>query len=327
LEALRAQSETNADESTAPADLASDRMIVGIYELESATWFFKILGPIQQVTKSEGEWKPFLQGVTFENGEPQWELPPGWKTAEDKPMRFATLEIGDFNPPLELAISSLSANQDRLLNTNRWRGQLGLAALDAARLDENLNRLDSLENNLMLFDATGKSSGDMLPPFAGAGSTNRQPGLPESAVSSRRDSEVRFDTPDGWEKGRTSGMVPVRLQRNSGEKTAQITVITLPAAANEWEPNAKRWASEIGLSALTTDELTKLTSPIEVDGSNGKLLNLLDVQTGSGNATIAGMVKRNGTAWFLKLTGDKELVTESEAAFRAFLGTLKFPGN
>ena len=138
---------------------------------------------------------------------------------------------------------------------------------------------------------------------------------------------MRFDTPDGWEKGQTSGMVPVRLQRNSGEKTAQITVIQMPAAANEWEPNAKRWAGEIGLSALTTDELTKLTSPIEVDGSNGKLLNLLDVQTVSGNATIAGMVKRNGTAWFLKLTGDKELVTESEAAFRAFLGTLKFPGN
>ncbi len=228
-------------------------------------------------------------------------------------MRFATLEIDDFDPPLELAISSLSANQDRLLNVNRWRGQLGLAAIEAVQLDENLNPLDSVENNLMLFDATGKSSGGTLPPFAGARGAradNRACLIPLLPVGD--DSGVRFDTPDGWQKGKTSGMVPVRLQRLSGEKTAQITVIQLPAAANEWEPNAKRWAGEIGLSAMTTDELTNLTSPIEVDGTTGQLLNLSDIPTASGNTTIAGMVKRNGIAWFLKLTGDKELVTRTK---------------
>ncbi len=80
LETLRAPSKTEADESGSPAEFASHRMVVGVYELERATWFFKILGPIQQVTQSEGEWKSFLQAVTFENGQPQWELPPGWKT-------------------------------------------------------------------------------------------------------------------------------------------------------------------------------------------------------------------------------------------------------
>ena len=299
-------------------------MVVGLFELESATWFFKIIGPSEQVTQVEQEWKPFLSGVRFENGQPKWDLPKGWRMAKDRPMRFATLEFGDFDPPLELAISSLAANQDRLLNVNRWRGQLGLTEIDETGLQENLSQLGSAENAGLLFDAVGKSTGAMMPPFAGGPFSGQ---TPPGNVADTKSPGVLFDLPDGWIEGKISDMVPVRLQRTEGEETAQITVIPLPAAANEWEPNAQRWAREVGLTEMTVNELNEVTSQIEVDGKDGQLLNLSGVASESERSTIAGMVKYNGTAWFLKLSGDKQLVKENEDLFAEFLSSLKLPNN
>jgi hypothetical protein len=101
----------------------------------------------------------------------------------------------------------------------------------------------------------------------------------------------------------------------------------MPAAANEWEPNAKRWAGEVGLSRLTPAELNTLTREIEVDGHAGQLLDLTKKESDSANSTIAGMIKRAGIAWFLKLTGDKQVVQESEQEFNDFLNSLRFPKN
>ena len=165
LEALRSPQNplvSNSLESQSP----TDRMVVGLYELETGTWFFKIVGPLDYVEQTESAWKSFLGSVKFEDGKPVWKLPDGWKSAGERPMRFATLQIGEFDPPLEVAVSSLSANQDRLLNVNRWRGQLGLREINANQLDDNLKKLKSAENSVLIFDASGRSSGGMMPPFA-----------------------------------------------------------------------------------------------------------------------------------------------------------------
>ncbi len=76
-------------------------MVVGLFELASGTWFFKIVGPLDKVKQTESAWKSFLGSVKFEDGKPVWELPAGWKAAKERPMRFATLQIGEFDPPLE----------------------------------------------------------------------------------------------------------------------------------------------------------------------------------------------------------------------------------
>jgi hypothetical protein len=333
LEALQEPAQPIAQTPTTEKRTPTDRMVVAIFSLDDATWFFKLNGTIEQVEKTQSQWKPFLESVAFANGQPTWKLPEGWTEGDEKPMRFATLRIDDFDPPLELAISSLGSNQDLLLNVNRWRGQMGLSPISQSELDQDTSNLASPTQSAVLFDVVGNLSGggmmapfanrgDVRPPFAGSNSSNVPPRISTPPPAS--DSKFRFDTPAGWELGATSGMVPVRLQTSVDGKKVQITVIGLPAAANRWEPNAQRWASQAGLDSLTDEELESLTSPIKIDGASGKLIKLIN-STADSQAIIAGMVKRGETAWFVKLTGDEPLVSDSEATFGDFLKSLKFP--
>lgn len=335
LEALRERESETTATSTTDSNVftgePSDRMVVGMYALDDATWFFKINGPIEDVKKAEPQWRPFLKSVEFEEGKPKYELPKGWTEGPDRPMRFATLKLGDFEPPLEMAISPLGPGQDVLLNVNRWRGQMGLPPVSDAELDTCTSKLESDANSAILFDVAGRFSGGMRAPFAGgghppfAGPMTRPPAASEttSAPSGTDKSGFDFDIPEDWESGRTSSMVPVRLTKKDEEKTAEITVVGLPASANKWEPNVERWAGQVGLTELTDADYESRTQEIKVDGVTGKMVTLIPKQ--GERALIAGMVKRDGRAWFLKLAGDKSVVEDSQEIFDTFVTTLKFP--
>ncbi len=140
----------------------TDRMLVAIYPLESAMWFFKINGTMEQVKPWETELIEFFESIKFEAGPPKWELPENWTMGEARPMRFATLRIGAANPPLELSISSLPAPQDVLLNINRWRGQMGLSTIKQDQLEDATRPLKSNVDNAILFDVVGKFGGGMM---------------------------------------------------------------------------------------------------------------------------------------------------------------------
>ena len=331
LETLHTTQQADATVVSAPSAAVSDRMVVAIYQLDEATWFFKLNGTNEQVQQTESQWKPFFEAAKFDNGSPQWDLPEGWRTGNDRPMRFATIVIGDFEPPLEMAISSLGPGQDLLLNVNRWRGQMGLPPIAKSQLNENTQPMKSNAKSALLFDVVGKQSSTMTPPFANL--TGRPNGpvadntLDSNTTSTATapDATVKFDTPDGWALGKTSQMVPVRLEKAVGEKTIQITIVRLPAAANEWQPNTQRWAGEVGMLKLSDDDIKSLTSDIIIDGIPGQLLKLIPTEEVNSRASIAGMVKQDETAWFLKLTGDKSLVIEHETVFVEFLKSLKLP--
>lgn len=70
------------------------------------------------------------------DGLPEWQVPAGWKAAGQKPMRLASFDIaGDGGAVADLSISAFPAAAGGLLpNVNRWRGQIGLEAVDEAGL-------------------------------------------------------------------------------------------------------------------------------------------------------------------------------------------------
>ena len=114
-----------------------------------------------------------------------------------------------------------------------------------------------------------------------------------------------------------------RLKKIVGEATAQITIIEL-TPTNEWQPNVQRWADEVGLGGLSEGQFESRTSELAVDGNEGKLIDLVDLETESPTATIAGMFKHKDSAWFLKLTGDKQVVNDSRDAFQEFIESIRF---
>ncbi len=307
------QSFTNPASATATQ---STRMVVAIFQNPEATWFFKVSGPSEQVTATEESWKTFFETISFEGNKPSWKIPSDWATGAEKPMRYATLKIGSFSPPLEMAISSLGPNQDLLLNANRWLGQIGLPPTSSENLNATIEPVKNGNSNYYLFDKTGRGSGKMTPPFAGGAPTPRPPA---SAPAPR----VKFETPEGWNTGQTNSMVKVRLTKEADGKKAQISVIEMPASANEWEPNVKRWQQQVGLGGLSETELSARVSEISIDGVEGQIVDLIDMNSDSDDGTIAAMIKLGDSAWFLKLSGNKDLVDANREAFKSFLDTLK----
>ena len=116
-----------------------------------------------------------------------------------------------------------------------------------------------------------------------------------------------------------------RFSRTEGEQTAQISVSSLPAAANKWLPNAARWAAQVGLDPANETKLLELTEAVTVDGVDGKLIRLIPEDKEGAKATIAVMIPKGPNAWFLKLTGDRGLVNRSEQVFDEFMKTVKLP--
>ncbi|MGK3946112.1 hypothetical protein ABK046_48155, partial [Streptomyces caeruleatus] len=84
--------------------------------------------------------EPFVKliaDVEFPEGQPKFNLPEGWQEQAGDQFRNSTILVGNTDPPLEVAVSSLgyAATQREpytLANVNRWRGQLGLEPWDAS---------------------------------------------------------------------------------------------------------------------------------------------------------------------------------------------------
>ncbi len=76
------------------------------------------------------------------DGLPAWQVPAGWKAAGPKPMRLASFDIPDAAGNGDVSISQLNGDGGGLLaNINRWRGQVGLPALEASALASNSKAL------------------------------------------------------------------------------------------------------------------------------------------------------------------------------------------
>jgi hypothetical protein len=67
---------------------------------------------------------------------PKWTPPSHWQPAGEKPMRLASFDIpGSGGAKGDVSISALGGGAGGLLaNINRWRGQVGLGAIDEAAL-------------------------------------------------------------------------------------------------------------------------------------------------------------------------------------------------
>ena len=328
LEALR---EPERPSRMPVAAMGEKRMVVAIFENADATWFFKINGPKNVVDASEDKWHSVIDSVSFEAGEPKWKA-ESWKTLGPKPFRHATLVVPETDPPLELAISSLGPDQDLLLNANRWLGQLSLPNATQDDLKSLMQSKDSGVEKYLLFEAIGKGSGQMTPPFAGGGNApfagNSAPFAGGGAMSADNPSfagtpppsKLKYDAPEGWTEGKTSSIVHARFSKNSDDAKAQITVTEM--ALNEWQPNAERWMEQVGLT-LDAEQIAARTKTISIDGTEGKLIDLVsdsDKELG----TFAAMVNRDGSTWFIKIMGNRKMVEENQTAFDEFLDSISY---
>ena len=290
------------------------RMLVGIFETKTKTWFFKLMGPVDQVAATESTFKKFLTNLKFVKDAPTWTLPDRWSDGGKRPMRHATLLIPtDAGDSLELAISNLDSGQDLVLNANRWLGQLDLPSVNQESIGSVISDAGDGDDKFLMFDATGSGSGQMTP------------GQPPKAPPAASKRDVEFELIDGWEEGNSNSIVKVRLIPKSNPEDGLITVVRMPADANEWVPNVQRWCGQVDAN-WDENKIEELTESITVDQIEGNLIRLVN-EIESDKRIVGVMVKKDQHAWFIKLMGSKSLVNSSTDDFLKFCKSLKLPGS
>jgi hypothetical protein len=342
----------------------TDRMLTAILPAGGEAWFFKVVGPIPAIDKHEKEINDFFTtvGVTTD-GKPKWQLPKDWKEGPAKPMRFATVLIPTDAKPLEIAVSSASwpgTPESVLANINRWRGQLQLPPTDAAHVNENTREAKTGDQTIMIVDLRGRSSGaGMMPPFAGGaapfagGAQNSPSGLPpghppldanspapptspnESRPATETADIPKFTAPNDWKplKVEAGGMRKAAFEVGDAAHNALVTVISFQTTEGPQigDPlqNVNMWRQNVGLPTIKQDELSKSTESIEIDGKPATYARAVPdpseaSQSKATLATLAAMTKTGNELWFIKLHGDRTIVTAQEDAFKSFLKSLRF---
>jgi hypothetical protein len=109
-------------------------------------------------------------------------------------------------------------------------------------------------------------------------------------------------------------------------KQADVSVIPLPGLAGSDLDNVNRWRGQVGLPGVSEAELAKLAQPVEIFGQPASLYELAGANAGSGEKTriLAAITRRDGAAWFFKMTGDDELVVQQKPVFIEFLKSVNF---
>ena len=142
--------------------------------------------------------------------------------------------------------------------------------------------------------------------------------------------KLTWKTPEGWNEVPPGEMRKASFNvKNKDGKQADVSVIPLPGAAGGDAANVNRWRGQMALPALPTDELTKLAESVKVGDQPGDLYDVSGTNTSSGEPAriLAVILRREGVAWFFKMTGDSQVVADQKPAFIEFLKSFQFaPG-
>lgn len=165
------------------------------------------------------------------------------------------------------------------------------------------------------------------PPQSQATPDTLPPGHPDISGAASSSPSLKWQLPAGWQKGPPSEMRAGSFQvKGANGKQADVSVIPLPGLAGGDLNNVNRWRGQVGLGPVPEEELSKLAQPVQIAGQPAQLFEQAGTNPASGakERILAAILRRDGVAWFFKMTGDDELVAQQKAAFIEFLKTVKY---
>lgn len=141
--------------------------------------------------------------------------------------------------------------------------------------------------------------------------------------------ETDSSLPPGWEEQPASQMRFASYRvRGPENQAADVSVVPLPGSAGQDLDNVNRWLGQLNMSPVTEGDLSKLSQDVEVGGNQAKLYDLGpgELAAIAGKARfLAAIARREGTAWFFKMSGADEMVESQKPNFIAFLKRFNFP--
>lgn len=137
---------------------------------------------------------------------------------------------------------------------------------------------------------------------------------PSVAAPARR---LRWTVPAGWKELAGSGM---RLATfvPPGAGKAEATVVALPGESGGELANVNRWRGQIGLGPTDDAGLAAARTSIKTKAGPASLYSFDGAGTPK-TAMVAAVLLRDGTSWFIKLSGDTDAVKKARAGFVALV--------
>jgi hypothetical protein len=158
------------------ADPAKDgRIIAAMVTTGSSTLFFKMRGNGDLTEAQKGDfikWVAAVCNAQTETKSPEmaamppqdtglpeikWETPEGWTEVPPSSMRYASFTAADGNGgKIDITIVTFAGDGGSDAdNVNRWRGQIGLAPIDASAVTSQLTPLKTADTTFSTTDITG----------------------------------------------------------------------------------------------------------------------------------------------------------------------------
>lgn len=152
------------------------RIVTAMFNYTGQSWFFKLQGSPESVEPQLAVFKQFLTTIKFEAAttapaptppapasapadSPNIPVPAGWTSVAPGSMQFAKFTVPEKDgAKAEVTVSVFPSDTGGTLsNVNRWRGQVGLAAIDEAGLATCTTPLDAAIPGSVLADLKGES--------------------------------------------------------------------------------------------------------------------------------------------------------------------------
>ena len=149
------------------------------------------------------------------------------------------------------------------------------------------------------------------------------PGAPASGAPP----QLTWKTPAGWTEETPGQMRVASFKVTAADgKQVDVSVIPLPGMAGTDEANVNRWRGQVGLPAVSTDEVQKSAENVTAGGQPAQLYDVAGTNPDGGTPErIIGVIQhRSGMEWFYKMTGDADQVEQQKPAFVEFLKSLNF---
>jgi hypothetical protein len=132
-------------------------------------------------------------------------------------------------------------------------------------------------------------------------------------------SPLHWTTPKQWQELAPTGIrVGNFLVPGKDDKKTEVTIMSFPGDVGGELANVNRWRNELGLTPVTEGEVSAQT--VEVDAAKAKLYDFSSAQA----RTLVASLPRQGSTWFFKIRGDKEVVTQNAEVFQGFLKSIRF---
>jgi len=148
----------------------------------------------------------------------------------------------------------------------------------------------------------------------GAGSESTA--MPQGAAPSSNKPQIKWDVPPDWSPGPASAMRYASFAAPSGN--VDISVVTFPGDGGDDLGNINRWRQQLGLPPADAN-----ASNIVPLKTNETTFSTIDI-TGANTRTVAAWTRKDGRAWFFKLTGPTNGVEKERPNFVKFVQSVRF---